>query len=68
MGLFVCAKEDEDGFGSHDTIGVMRRCTRCRKHAVAGYSCDTCGHEDVDSPDQLTGHGEGKCEIAEVAR
>lgn len=67
MSFFVCAKEEEDGFGTHETVGVMRGCTRCGKQAVAGYWCDACGHEDVDSPDQLTGHGEGKCEPAEVA-
>lgn len=58
---FVCAKDD---FGDdvHETTIVMRRCSRCDKHGVAGYECMTCGHEDLDDADRLTGHGEGKCE------
>jgi hypothetical protein len=64
---FVCAKQEEDGWETHKTVGVMRRCTRCDKNAVAGYWCDTCEHEDVDPADQLTGHGEGKCEMVAVS-
>lgn len=63
---FVCAKEDEQGpERTHRTVGVMKRCTRCGKNAVAGYWCEEedCGHEDTDPADQLTGHGEGKCEL-----
>lgn len=62
---FVCAKEDEQGpERTHRTTGVMKICTRCGKQGVAGYWCDEedCGYEDTDPADQLTGHGEGKCE------
>jgi len=66
---FVCAKEDEQGpERTHETAIAMKRCPRCRKQAVAGYWCmeEGCEHQDVDPDDQLTGHGEGKCELAEV--
>ncbi len=59
---FVCAKEDDEDCiaDSHDTAIVMRRCTHCGDHAVAGYTCD-CGHEDLDPADHLSGHGVGNC-------
>lgn len=64
---FVCGKQDDDETDQqHQTSFAMVRCTRCGKHAVAGYLCD-CGHEDVDPTDQLTGHGEGHCEPKETA-
>ena len=66
---FVCAKEDEQGpERTHKTSIAMKRCPHCRKQAVAGYWCleEGCEHQDVDPDDQLTGHGEGKCELAEV--
>jgi hypothetical protein len=58
---FVCAKADEDD-ERHTTSTAMVRCPRCQRFAVAGYWCDTCGHTDVDEPDELTGHGPGQCE------
>jgi hypothetical protein len=63
---FVCAKQDDGAWpeDQHETVGVMRRCPRCDRNAVAGYQCETCEHEDVDPVDQLVGHGEGKCEVA----
>lgn len=67
---FVCAKEDEQGpERTHETAIAMKRCRRCRKQAVAGYWCmeEGCEHKDVDPDDQLTGHGEGNCELAEVS-
>lgn len=66
---FVCAKEDEQGpEHTHQTSIVMKRCTRCGEHAVAGYWCEEegCEHQDTDPDDQLTGHGGGKCEIKSV--
>lgn len=51
---FVCSegdKLDED----HSTTGAMVKCAFC------GYMCDDCDHEDLDQPDQLWGHGPGKC-------
>jgi hypothetical protein len=65
--MFACAMENEQGpERTHQTVFVMKRCPRCRKHAVAGYQCDEegCGHEDVDAEDQMWGHGEGKCDPA----
>lgn len=61
---FVCDKEDRQSLDDpeHDTVGVMKFCPRCGQSTVAGYMCDTCGHEDIDPADQLAGHGEGKCE------
>jgi hypothetical protein len=68
MGLmFACDKEDEQGpERTHQTAFVMKRCPRCKKHAVAGYSCqeEDCGHEDIDPEDKLWGHGKDKCEPA----
>ncbi len=67
---FVCAKEDEQGpERTHQTSIVMKRCPRCRKQAVAGYWCEEedCQHQDIDEADELTGHGEGHCEPAEVS-
>jgi len=68
---FVCAKEDEQGpqDRTHETSIVMKRCPRCQVQAVAGYWCEEagCEHQDVDPDDKLTGHGEGKCELAEVS-
>ena len=65
---FVCAKQDDDAWPDeqHETSMAMKKCRRCQKYAVAGYLCETCGHEDTDPYDQLAGHGEGKCELAEV--
>lgn len=62
---FVCAEQPDDAWPEdhHETVGVLRRCTRCDRNAVAGYICETCGHEDTDPVDRLVGHGEGKCEI-----
>jgi hypothetical protein len=61
--MFVCAKQDEDAWpeGQHQTSFAMRPCSRCEQFAVAGYICDTCGHEDLDPTDRLVGHGPGKC-------
>lgn len=66
---FECAKQPDGAWpeDQHETVGVMRRCTRCDRNAVAGYQCETCGHEDVDPADQLTGHGEGKCALVGVS-
>lgn len=64
---FVCAMEEEQGLErSHETAVAMVRCSRCDKQAVGGYWCleEGCEHHDVDSPDKLWGHGEGKCEQA----
>lgn len=60
---FVCAKQDDDATPDehHETSFVMKRCTRCDRHGVAGYQCETCGHEDTDPAGSLAGHGEGKC-------
>lgn len=58
---FVCAMQDEWADDHHETIFVMVRCALCDELAVAGYVCETCGHEDVDPADQLWGHGPGKC-------
>lgn len=64
---FQCAKEEDAAWPEeqHETSFVMRRCTRCDKPAIAGYSCETCGHEDLDPADRLAGHGAGKCQPAE---
>lgn len=62
MFAFVCAKEDtfmDDE--PHETVGVMVICPTCGRNAVGGYICNTCEHEDVSPPDQLAGHGAGKC-------
>ncbi len=67
--MFACAKEDEQGpERTHETAIAMVRCSHCGKLAVGGYWCqeEGCEHKDVDPPDQLAGHGEGKCEPAEV--
>lgn len=64
---FVCANQDDDDDwidDEHDTTTVMTLCPRCDRPAVAGYICDTCGHEDVEPDDRLTGHGAGRCEPA----
>lgn len=61
---FVCEKQPEDAWPEdhHTTSTAMVRCPRCRRHAVGGYWCDTCGHTDVNEPDQVAGHGSGRCE------
>lgn len=60
---FVCTVGDADD-EQHTTTIAMVRCSRCGKYGVGGYACDTCGHADVDEPDELAGHGPGKCSIA----
>lgn len=67
--MFVCAMEDEQGpERTHQTAAAMVRCSRCGKFAVGGYWCQEkgCEHQDVDSPDRLAGHGEGKCDPVTV--
>jgi hypothetical protein len=63
---FVCVKADEDD-ERHTTSTAMVKCTYCGSFAVAGYWCDTCGHTDVGKPDELIGHGPGKCLPASAA-
>lgn len=46
---FICAKQDEQGPDrTHKTSIAMKRCPRCRKHAVAGYWCEEegCEHQE----------------------
>lgn len=64
---FVCNKEDRQSLDdpAHETSFAMRKCPRCQEYAAAGYSCFTCGHEDIDPTDRLAGHGDGKCDIKE---
>lgn len=66
---FVCDKEDRQSSDdpSHVTAFVMRKCSRCDEYSIAGYQCETCEHEDVDEPDSMWGHGEGKCDPKEGA-
>lgn len=63
---FVCDQEEINEEAEHDTAISMIRCSYCDKFAIGGFIC-TCGHSDVDAPDQLWGHQDGACLAAEVA-
>jgi hypothetical protein len=57
---FMCAYDDDNG--SHETTTAIVRCGRCNAQVSAGYWCETCGHADLDDPEELPGHGpDGGC-------
>jgi hypothetical protein len=68
MFAFVCSKQEDDAWPDeeHETSTAMRKCNRCNRYAVAGYICETCGHEDTDPSDQLAGHGPDKCHLIDA--
>lgn len=60
LGRFACPGAVEGD--PHETVPVFRRCPRCRRFAVAGFECETCGYEDIDRVGRLPGHGTDQCE------